>query len=675
MLTIENAPSRAAEFIASIPPYPGHFRNRGIVTCAGGVKYLTCAWVQIAMLRRLGCTLPIEVWYLGEEERDVQWIELVRPFGVDFVNAFDVRQRHPHPRLCGWEAKAYTILHSRFQEVLFLDADNVPVVDPTFLFATPAYRETGAVFWPDAVMMAEECQAWRVFDVAFRSERAFESGQILIDKERCWRPLQLCNWYNEHSDFFYEFVHGDKETFHFAWHRLEHAFTLVPFPPEAGTFGVIQFDLDGKRLFQHRIRDKWSLAGNRRDPHFWHEETCLALVRQLADGWDPVIHLTRRLTMNDRLEMESLAEKTYRFIVVGGRNWPIHLRAEGGIGVNSRAHAPRDDPPEQFWWCFGSKLILAGADGRTTAVLEKQADGNWLGRSSARGDAPVRLARERRWLGPPLEARISRSPVADEPSPQMPEISAFVWPGLAVSQANAETTSTVIDLSGRCFNPSIVRHQGRLLCAYRNLLSDSENCIHAVYLNANLQPEGDSKRLEIPPALPLPSCWEDPRLFYFQERLFCSFTYWVPSLGSNRTAVGVCELGPNLEVKGARYPCYGFNHNACTGGFAKGQEKNWVFFEDGGCMFFIYDTVPFEVVAYDYDSDTIDWTMRTYPRSEWLWGKIRGGTPPLRLGDAYFSFFHSSLQSEGRWTYYAGILTFDFTYAVSSTGKPTTTGN
>ena len=55
----------------------------------------------------------------------------------------------PHPRLNGWEAKAYAILHCPFEEVLLLDADIVPVRDPSFLFDSDEYQRSGSVLWPD----------------------------------------------------------------------------------------------------------------------------------------------------------------------------------------------------------------------------------------------------------------------------------------------------------------------------------------------------------------------------------------------------------------------------------------------------------------------------------------------------------------------------------------------
>jgi predicted GH43/DUF377 family glycosyl hydrolase len=651
MLTIDNAVAAATEFVAAIPRYPGHFHGRGVVTCAGGVKYLTCAWVQMALLRRLGCTLPIEVWYLGEDEGDTQWIDLVRPLGVECVNAFEVRHQHPHPRLGGWQAKAYAVLHSRFQEVLFLDADNVPVVDPSFLFASPEYRETGALFWPDTAVLSRARQAWRVFGVPFRPEYAFESGQLLIDKRRSWQALQLCDWYNRHSDFFYQFVHGDKDTFHFAWHRLDQPFTLVPVPAAAAPFGVIQFDPAGERLFQHRMRDKWLLRGNRRYPEFQHEDACIECLRELAERWDPALHLTRHLAPRDRLQMQALAEKSYRFIHAGSRTWPVQLGADGRVTAASRLL-------EQFWWCAADQLVFAGADGRVTALLDQQADGTWQGRSSVRGQGDVRLVRLRRAGRLPLGDRKLWPADESTVAGRSPVSLGFAWPGATAGRKTLERMPAFIDLPGRCFNPSILRHQGRWLLAYRQSLGDTENDIYLTYLDAQFRPVGESKRLEIPPAVPMPSCWEDPRLFYCRDRLFCSFTYWVPGLGSDRTAVGVCELSPAFEVCAVRFPRHGFNHNACVSGSDQGQEKNWVFFEHEEQLYFLYDTVPLEVVAYDFDRDATGATMRTWPALDWFWGKIRGGTPPVRLGDCYYSFFHSALRHQGRWTYYAGLVTF-----------------
>ena len=100
------------------------------------------------MLRHLGCALPIELWYLGRAELDKRMSQLITPFGVKCIDALIIRQRYPVRDLTGWGLKPYAILHSSFKEVLFLDADNLPVVNPEYLFETPEFSNCGAIFWP-----------------------------------------------------------------------------------------------------------------------------------------------------------------------------------------------------------------------------------------------------------------------------------------------------------------------------------------------------------------------------------------------------------------------------------------------------------------------------------------------------------------------------------------------
>ncbi len=286
-ICVKNAARLAEEYLKSIPPFPNTYNCRGIVTCAGGPKYHPSAWVLLKMLRKLGCRLPIQSWYLGEKERDPKWISLVEPLGVECVDAFEVRKQHLHPRLSGWESKPYAILHSPFEEVLFLDADNVPVHDPTYLFDDPRYRATGSVFWPDGLCTPQSSPRWEIFGVSYRDEWEQESGQILIDKRACWEALNLCNWYNLHSDFYYQHVYGDKDTFRFAWHRCGQPYLM----PRKGIMRlrhtICQHDLDGRRLFQHRCHVKWSLSRNHRVRGFKYQHECEQFAEELRQCWRP----------------------------------------------------------------------------------------------------------------------------------------------------------------------------------------------------------------------------------------------------------------------------------------------------------------------------------------------------------------------------------------------------
>jgi ADP-heptose:LPS heptosyltransferase len=273
------------DFMRGIPEYPGGFRGRGIVICAGGVKYFTNAWVCLNVLRRvLGCTLPIQLWHLGPRELDERMKALVAPLKVECVDAEALRQKHPARLLRGWELKPYAILHSPFQEVLLLDADNVPVRDPEFLFEAPQFRRAGAIFWPDEPNVKLKPQAWQLCGLTPRRERAFESGQIVVDKQRCWKALALCMWMNEHSDFFYAHTFGDKETFHLAFRKLDVPFAM---PRRSPRGKMRQYDFQGRLLFQHRNTDKWNaFFPNKPIRGFRLEAECRQFLQELQAQWD-----------------------------------------------------------------------------------------------------------------------------------------------------------------------------------------------------------------------------------------------------------------------------------------------------------------------------------------------------------------------------------------------------
>lgn len=272
--TVSEATARRLmdEAIGSIPPCPDHFRGRGIVVCAGG-RYLPGAWILLKMLHRVGCTLPVQLWHLGQREFTAPDQRLFESLGVECVDAEAIRREHPVRTLKGWELKPYAILHSRFREVLYLDADNFPLIDPEGLFAAAEYARAGTILWPDLGRLAPDCAVWGFFGLSFRDEPEVESGQIVIDKARAWPALCLTMWLNENSDFFYRYVHGDKETFHLAFRKCGMPYAMPRLPVEVLDGALCQHDFQGLRILQHRIGAKWSAEGpNRRIPGFRQEE-------------------------------------------------------------------------------------------------------------------------------------------------------------------------------------------------------------------------------------------------------------------------------------------------------------------------------------------------------------------------------------------------------------------
>ncbi|MGO8932025.1 MAG: glycosyltransferase family 9 protein [Limisphaerales bacterium] len=292
-LNFHTAPELAGRFIENIPSYPGGFAGRGIIICGGGVRMFTNAWVCIRMLRRLGCSLPVQLWHWGERELDDTMRALVTPLGVECVDVGQVQREHPARLTHVWALKPYAVLNCRFQEVLLLDADNVPVAKPEFLFDTPQFRRAGAVFWPDYWRLGCERTAWKLFGVPYHDEPEFETGQVLVNKEACWLPLNLCLWYNEHSDLYYQHVYGDKETFHMAFRKLNTPYARPSRRIHRLRGVMCQHDFEGRRLFQHRNGAKWNLFGpNRRIRGFWFENECRQFLKELAEAWDgQIAHL------------------------------------------------------------------------------------------------------------------------------------------------------------------------------------------------------------------------------------------------------------------------------------------------------------------------------------------------------------------------------------------------
>jgi hypothetical protein len=123
--------------------------GRGIVIPGGGIKQLANIWVLLRTLRWLGCALPVEIMYVGSSEMTAQFIDAAQMLGDTIVTDILWFPESAGLALRGWPLKIRALMHCKFAEVIMLDADNVPLADPTFLFSSSAYKATGALFWHD----------------------------------------------------------------------------------------------------------------------------------------------------------------------------------------------------------------------------------------------------------------------------------------------------------------------------------------------------------------------------------------------------------------------------------------------------------------------------------------------------------------------------------------------
>jgi hypothetical protein len=365
--------------LRSLPAFPeDRFAGRGIVLCGGGIVYFPCIWICVRMLRSLGCTLPIELWHRGPRELTEEMKALLQPYDVVFRDGFEVAREFPVRRLDGWELKPYAILNSRFAEVLYIDADNVVVRNPEFLFETDLYRQTGSLFWPDVKLIAPNLTnaAWELLEMPFREEVEFESGQMLIDKRRCWGPLHLTLHLNEHSDYYYAVFFGDKDTFHLAWRKLAQDYSIIPYPPGAlGDFDVlIQYDADGERLFQHRCNAKWTITKKNRRLHgFVYEEQCLEFLRELQDQWSPGF-----------AELPATAAEQLAFKEIANQSFSSHAGDEVMADCSFQSDSTATWGQESFGWLVeedkdADPVLIITRDNRRLCYLRKTPQGSWQG--------------------------------------------------------------------------------------------------------------------------------------------------------------------------------------------------------------------------------------------------------------------------------------------------------
>lgn len=278
--------------------------GRGVILIGGG-PYLPSAYVTARVLRHVGCRLPVELWHLAGEVNGLAR-RLLEPLGVTCVDADAMARDHPFRFLDGhwwkgWQLKVYALLHCRFREVLLLDADCYPVRDPEFVFDWPGFRERGSVFWTGAAVPIPELSAdqWAAFGMPAYDDASNESGQVVLDRRRCWPELWLAAHYNAQADYTYRHVWGDKDTFPLAWRRLGRPYGRMW--PWCGCEGpaVLQLDDRGRILFVHRTLEKFTLEGpwlpfrstpqrqpkNRIHPQLPHEAFCFQVLEEFRLAW------------------------------------------------------------------------------------------------------------------------------------------------------------------------------------------------------------------------------------------------------------------------------------------------------------------------------------------------------------------------------------------------------
>lgn len=204
------------------------FNGYGIVTVGGG-EYFGPAIIGLHMLRKTGCTLPVEVFVADTGEYEPKLCDEYLPrLGARCLVLSDFlkdKDKEHNFEVTHYQLKSLAMLFSSFAEILYLDSDSIPLVDPFVeLFSTEPYNSTGLVIWPDFWISTESPLFYSVAGLPSFPKNlpksSSEAGQLLINKKTHLKTLLLAIYYNIYGpDYYYPLLsqgvigQGDKETF------------------------------------------------------------------------------------------------------------------------------------------------------------------------------------------------------------------------------------------------------------------------------------------------------------------------------------------------------------------------------------------------------------------------------------------------------------------------------
>ncbi|KAF4040366.1 putative Mannosyltransferase [Phytophthora infestans] len=272
---------------------------------------LASAYASVRMLREvLNCRLPIEIWYRSDELMRVPGaLEPLKGLAKKEAERGITFREITDRRAFRFAAKVYAVYNSAFDQVLFLDADNVPVRDPTFLFESEEFVRTGSVFWPDfwhpqytIFHIMADSLLWQLLDMKYVNMFEQESGQLLIDRRRHTATMELVNFFTFYTPNHFDqlkLVYGDKDLFRYAWIKLNVPFYMVQTPPAvAGKvvnesfcgMTMVQHDANGEVLFLHRNSNKLTGRVKREEINYEVEARRQARLKLLDQGLPATIN-------------------------------------------------------------------------------------------------------------------------------------------------------------------------------------------------------------------------------------------------------------------------------------------------------------------------------------------------------------------------------------------------
>lgn len=133
------------------PPLPQFYSGDGIVINGGGV-FMTGAIITLIQLRELGSKLPVEIILNDSEDYDDHICKTLLPkynAGCKIIQQELGDELYRKLKLSSFQFKVVGLLVSSFDNIIALDADNLPIRNPDYLLFSEPFLSSKFLLWPD----------------------------------------------------------------------------------------------------------------------------------------------------------------------------------------------------------------------------------------------------------------------------------------------------------------------------------------------------------------------------------------------------------------------------------------------------------------------------------------------------------------------------------------------
>lgn len=215
------------------------------------------------------------------------------------------------------------------------------------------------------------------------------------------------------------------------------------------------------------------------------------------------------------------------------------------------------------------------------------------------------------------------------------------------------------------FNPSIVRWNGGILMSFRVWNPDSgiPNQVGTVWLDEDMNVKSQPSLIDLKTQFRgEPNYVQDPRLVVVGDRLLMVYNNLIPLETRENRRMHVAELEDVVTRFTIERSESILNYPDAKDSL---NEKNWVPFDWKGDLLLGYSIVPHRILRPVQGTNTGEWVSEVKSKIKWNWGILRGGTPALKIGNKYLSFFHSwkhfsTIHSDGEFIPHCFIGAYTF---------------